>query len=195
MLTSKRSVQLGLVQFCSNTGKMKKTFKDFFHSIDGEEPKLRAILSSQDIKIPSHFNTNDAESNNNRLKAKKSRKRTGFCGTADAVQSLALEEDKEFAQTVGDVSESYELRPEFTKFVVDDFFEWTTSERAEYVKKLQESSIEELHIAESNAAYIPATVGSMAELKQAKIDQHGTTPQPLYNDSDIELSLDEESDS
>ena len=73
----------------------------------GEMLKKRAIASvrratrlhsmSSQVDIPVHFFTNEAESNNNRLKAKKGRQSSGFTGTIEAVESIAKEEEEEFA--------------------------------------------------------------------------------------------------
>ena len=98
----------------------------------GEMLKKRAIASvcraarlqamSLQVDIPVHF-TNEAQSNNNRLKAKKGRQSSGFTGTIEAVESIAKEVE-EFAQAVRGISQSYELRPEFGKFTVPDFKDW-----------------------------------------------------------------------
>lgn len=92
-------------------------------------------MSSQ-VDIPVLFFTNEAESNNNRLKAKKGRQSSDFTGTIEAVESIAKEEEEEFAQAVGGVSQSYELRPEFAKFTVPDFMDRKKIERTSYLEKL-----------------------------------------------------------
>ena len=104
---------------------------------------------SPQVDIPVHFYTNDAESNNNKLKAKKARQSSGFTGTIEAVKSIVEEEEEEFAQAVGGVSQSYELRPEFAKFTVPNFLEWKMSERTYYLDKLRKATMEGLHAAEN----------------------------------------------
>ena len=92
------------------------------------------------VDIPVHFYTNDAESSNNKLKAKKARQSSGFTGTIEAVKSIVEEEEEEFAQAVGGVSQSYELRPEFAKFTVPNFLEWKMSERTYYFLSILHNS-------------------------------------------------------
>lgn len=41
------------------------------------------------VNIPVHFFTNDAESNNNKLKATKGRKPSGFIRTIESVKSIS----------------------------------------------------------------------------------------------------------
>lgn len=89
------------------------------------------------VNISVHFFTNDAESNNNKLKATKGRKPSGFIGTIEAVKSITEEEEEEFAQAIGGVSQKYELRPEIVKFAVPNFMKWKSDERAYYLQKLQ----------------------------------------------------------
>ena len=62
--------------------------------------KSDAAVSPQ-VDIPVHFITNEAQSNNNRLKAKKGRQSSGFTGTIEAAESSAKEEEEESAQAVG----------------------------------------------------------------------------------------------
>lgn len=70
----------------------------------------------------------NGESNNNRLKAKKGRQSLSFTGTVEAVKRIVKEEEEDFAQAVEGVSRSYELRPEFAKFAVPDFMDWKKRE-------------------------------------------------------------------
>ena len=70
----------------------------------GEMLKKRAIASvrraarlqamSPQLDIPVHFFTNETESNNNRLKAKKGSQSSGFTGNIEAVESIAKEEEE-----------------------------------------------------------------------------------------------------
>ena len=80
----------------------------------------------KDSNIPSHFYTNDAESNNNRLKCIKQHTSSGFSGTIKAVRRVVQTESEEFAQAVAGVSEDFELREEFQKFVVKEFLDGKT---------------------------------------------------------------------
>jgi hypothetical protein len=107
----------------------------------------------KDGNIPSHFYTNDAESNNNRLKSIKQRKSSGFSGTIEAVQRLVETESEEFAQAVAGVSEDFQLREEFQKFVVPDFLIHSQDERTRYINKLSSASMEELHAANSPGSF------------------------------------------
>ena len=104
----------------------------------------------KDGKIPSHFYTNYAESNNNRLKSIKQRKSSGFSGTIQAVQRLVETESEEFAQTVAGVSEEFEFREEF---VVPDFLTRSQDERTRYIHKLNSASMEELHVANGPGSF------------------------------------------
>ena len=107
----------------------------------------------KDGKIPSHFYTNDAESNNNRLKSIKQRKSSGFSGTIQAVQRLVETESEEFAQTVAGVSEEFEFRKEYQKFVVPDFLTRSQDERTRYIHKLNSVIMEELHAANGPGSF------------------------------------------
>jgi len=121
--------------------------------------KKRAIASvhraarlhsmSPQVDIPVHFFTNKAESNNNRLKAKKGRQSSGFTGTIEAVESIAKEEEELLAQAVRGVSQSYELRLEFAKFTVPDFMDWKKTKWTSYLEKLRKATMEELCAAEN----------------------------------------------
>ena len=93
-------------------------------AISGVCRAARLQSMSPAVNIPIHFFTNNAESNNNKLKAKKGRTPFGFIGTIKAVKSIAEEEEEEFAQVIGGISQKYELRPEFVKFAVTNFMKW-----------------------------------------------------------------------
>ena len=71
---------------------------------------------TKDSEIPSHFLTNDAESNNNRVKSVKKHTQSGFNGTIEAVRRLANTEIEEFSQAITGVSADYEVRKEFQKY-------------------------------------------------------------------------------
>ena len=167
----------------------------------GEMLKKRAIASvrraarlhsmSPQVDIPVHFFTNEAESNNNRLKAKKGRQSSGFIGTIEAVESIAKEEEEEFAQAVGGVSQNYELRPEFAKFTVPDFMDWKKTERTSYLEKLRKATMEELYAAENpeSLGLVPDSVIRRQKAESLTLDSGKSDLVPSYfNDSDFEES-------
>ena len=86
---------------------------------------------TKDSAIPSHFLTNDAESNNIRLKSVKKHTQSGFNGTIEAVRRLADTENEEFSQAIAGVSADYEVSEEFQKYVVPDFLSRPQDERME----------------------------------------------------------------
>lgn len=61
------------------------------------------------------------------------------------MKSITEEEDQEFAQAIGAVSQKYELRPEFVKFAVTNFMKWKSDERAYYLQKLRKATMEQLY--------------------------------------------------
>jgi len=69
-------------------------------AISSVRQAARLYSMSPQVDIPVHFFTNKAKSNNNILKAKKGRQSSGFTGTIEAVESIAKEEEEEFAQAV-----------------------------------------------------------------------------------------------
>jgi len=174
----------------------------------GEMLKKRAIASvcqaarlhsmSPQVNIPVHFFTNEAEPNNNRLKAKKGRESSGFTGTIEAVESLAKEEEEEFAQAVRGVSQSYELRPEFAKFTVPDFMDWKKTERTSYLEKLRKAIMEELYAAENPASLglVPDSVIQRQKAASLTLDSgESDLTHSYFNDSDFEESdLSEQND-
>ena len=108
---------------------------------------------TKDSDIPSHFLTNDAECNNSHLKSVKKHTQSGFSGTIEAVRSLVDTENEEFSQAIVGVSEDYELREEFEKFVVPDFLSRSKDERASYIEKLTKATMAELHAAEGPQSF------------------------------------------
>ena len=174
----------------------------------GEMLKKRAIASvrraarlhsmSPQVDIPVHFFTNEAESNNNRLKAKKGRQSSGFIGTIEAVESIAKEEEEEFAQAVGGVSQNYELRPEFAKFTVPDFMDWKKTERTSYLEKLRKATMEELYAAENpeSLGLVPDSVIRRQKAESLTLDSGSSDlVRSYFNDSDFEESdLSEQND-
>ena len=124
---------------------------------------------AKDSEIPSHFLTNDAESNNNRLKSVKKHTQSGFNGTIVAVQRLADTENEEFSQAIAGVSADHEVREEFQKYVVPDFLSRPPDERTQYIQKLRKASMEQLHAAEG-----PESFGWIAKtvLEQSTLTVH-----------------------
>ena len=57
---------------------------------------------TKDNDIPSHFLTNDAQANNNRIKLVKNYTQSGFCGTIEAVRNFVKTDNEEFSQSVAD---------------------------------------------------------------------------------------------
>ncbi|KAL9953121.1 hypothetical protein ACROYT_G040483 [Oculina patagonica] len=138
--------------------------------------RLPPITKGSDI--PSHFLTNDAESNNNRLKSVKKHTQSGFSGTIEAVRRLVDTENEEFCQAVAGVSEDYEIREEFQKFVVPDFLSRPQEERTRYIQKLTQASMEQLHAAEG-----PESFGWITKT----VPDHSTPSAGEGNESDAEL--------
>lgn len=174
----------------------------------GEMLKKRAIASvrtaarlqamSPQVNNPVHFFTNKAESNNNRLKAKKGRHSSGFIGTIEAVESNTEEEEEEFAQAVGGVSQSYELHPLFAKFTVPDFMDWMKIERTSYLEKLRKATMEELYAAENptSLSLVPDSVIRRQNVASLTSDPgKSDLAHSYFNDSDFEESdLSEQTD-
>ena len=139
----------------------EKVFK--WMEVRAEMMKTRVIASvrraarlppiTKDSDIPSHFLTNDAECNNSRLKSVKKHTQSCFSGTIEAVRSLVDTENEEFSQAVVGVSEDYELREEFEKFVVPDFLSRSKDERPSYIEKLTKATMAELHAAEGPQSF------------------------------------------
>ena len=140
---------------------------------------------TKDSAIPSHFLTNDAESNNNRLKSVKKHTLSGFNGTIEAVRRLADTENEEFSQAIAGVSADHEVREEFQKYVVPDFLSRPQDERTQYIQKLRQASMKQLHAAEG-----PESFGWIAKVlsEQSTLTAHGSDAELL--DTGVEsLSL------
>lgn len=140
------------------------------------------------MDIPVHFFTNEAESNNKRLKAKKGRQSSGLTGAIKAVESIAKEEEEKFGQAIGGVSQSYELRPEFAKFTVPDFMDWKT-ERTFYVEKLPKATMEELYAAENpeSLGLVPNSVIQRQKAESLTLDSgNSDVVHSNFNDRDFE---------
>ena len=127
---------------------------------------------TKDSEIPSHFLTNDAESNNNRLKSVKKHTQSGFNGTIEAVRRLADTENEEFSQAIAGVSADYEVREEFQKYVVPDFLSRPQDERTQYIQKLIQASMEQLYAAEGPESFgwIAKTVSEQPTLTAHESD-------------------------
>lgn len=150
------------------------------------------------VDIPVHFFTKEAESNNNRLKAKKGRYSSGFTGTIGAVESIARKEEEEFAQAVAGVSQSYELPPEFAKFTVPDFMDWKKTERTSYLERLRKATMEELYAAENpeSLGLVPDSVIRRQKAASITLDSgKSDLVHSFFNDSNFEESdLSEQND-
>ena len=88
---------------------------------------------------------------------------SGFTGTIEVVESIAKEEEVEFAQAVGGVSQSYELRCEFAMFTVPDFMDCMKIERTSYLEKLRKNTMEELYPTEN-----PTSLGLVPDSVERK---------------------------
>ena len=82
---------------------------------------------SSSVDIPVKFYTLEAESTNNRIKAKKQRKASGFMGTIEAIRSIDAEQQEDFALAVAGLHEDLQLRKEFAKFERSDFLELSST--------------------------------------------------------------------
>ena len=141
------------------------------------------------MDIPVHFFTNEAESNNKRLKAKKGRQSSGLPGAFKAVESIAKEEEEEFGQAIGGVSQSYELSPEFAKFTVPDFMNWKKTERTFYLEKLRKATMEELYAAENpeSLGLVPNSVIQRQKAESLTLDSgKSDLVHSYFNDRDFE---------
>ena len=144
------------------------------------------------MDIPVHFFTNEAESNNKRLKAKKGRQSSGLTGAFKAVESIVKEEEEEFGQAIGGVSQSYELSQKFAKFIVPDFMDWKKMERTFYLEKLRKATMEEHYAAENpeSLGLVPNSViqrqtwcilTSTTETSRKRISLNRTIPKILWS--------------
>lgn len=103
---------------------------------------LPSISSSVDI--PVKFFALEAESTNNRIKAKKQRKASGFMGTIEAIRSIDAEQQEDFALAVAGPHEDLQLRKEFAKFKRPDFLELSSREREKFLCRLCNASLSKL---------------------------------------------------
>ena len=103
---------------------------------------LPSISSSVDILVK--FYTLEAESTNNRIKAEKQRKASGFMGTIEAIRSIDAEQQEDFALAVAGLHEDLQLRKEFAKFKRPDFLELSSREREKFVCRLRNVSLSKL---------------------------------------------------
>lgn len=139
---------------------------------------------TKDSDIPSHFLTNDAEANNSRIKSVKKHTQSGFCGTIEAVRNLVKTENEEFSQAVAGVSQGYELREGFQKFVVADFLSRAQEERSSYIRKLSLATMEDLHAADGPESFGWATGTGCEKSKPTSRDVIGCTTEMLSRDVD-----------
>lgn len=107
------------------------------------------------------------------MKAKKGKKPSRFIGTIEAVKSIAEEEEEEFAQAIGAVSQKYELRPEFVKFAVTNIMKWKSDERAYNLQKLRKATMEQLYASENpeSLALVPESVTRRQEVTLVKTNR------------------------
>ena len=104
---------------------------------------------------------------------KKGRKPSRFIGTIEAVKSIAEEEEEEFAQAIGTVSQKYELRLEFVKFAVTNFMKWKSDKHAYYLQKLRKATMEQLYAAENpeSPGLVPESVTRWQEATLVKTNR------------------------
>ena len=103
---------------------------------------LPSISSSLDI--PVKFYTLEAESTNNRIKANKQRKASGFTGTIEVIRSIGAEQQEDFALAVAGLHEDLQLRKEFAKFKRPDFLELSSRERDKFLCRLRNATLSKL---------------------------------------------------
>ena len=99
---------------------------------------------SVSVDVPVKFYTLEAESTNNRIKAKKQRKASGFMGTIEAIRSIDAEQQEDFALAVAGLHEDLQLRKEFAKFTRPDFLELSSREREKFLFRLRNTSLSKL---------------------------------------------------
>ena len=99
---------------------------------------------SATVDVPIKFYTLEAESTNNRIKAKKQRKASGFMGTIEAIRSIDEEQQEDFALAVAGEHEDLQLRQEFAKFKRPDFIELSSREREKFLWRLRNTCLSKL---------------------------------------------------
>ena len=103
------------------------------------------LSMSECVDVPVKFYTLEAESTNNRIKAKKKRRASGFMGTIEAIRAIDEEQQEDFALAVaGLYYEDLRLREEFAKFQRPDFLELFTRERKKFISKLRSTRVSKL---------------------------------------------------
>ena len=85
----RRHISKGLLLGIKTRGNAKRRAIASVH----QAARLQPISPAVNI-LPGHFFTNVAESNNDKLKANKERKPSGFIGTIQPVKSIAEEEEE-----------------------------------------------------------------------------------------------------
>ena len=63
------------------------------------------VSMSESVDFPVKFYTLEAESTNNRIKAKKKHRASGFMGTIEAIRSIDEEQQEDFALAVAGLHE------------------------------------------------------------------------------------------
>ena len=124
---------LKVFEFMTKTSEMMKK-----HMI-AKVRQLAGLPSiSVGIDVSVKFYTLEAESTNNRIKAKKQRKASGFMGTIEAICSI------DAALAVAGLHEDLQFRKEFAKFTRPDFLELSSREREKFLCRLHNTSLSKL---------------------------------------------------
>lgn len=152
---------------------------------------LPSISSS--IDIPVKFYTLEAESTNNRIKAKKQWEASGFMGTIEAIRSIDAEQQEDFALAVAGLHEDLQLRKEFAKFKRPDFLELSSREREKFLCRLRNTSLsrllsEDLSSLLSGYSIKSSRKSSSTSTSLSKTEQTSSQPQlTLYKHQEIEV--------
>ena len=159
--------------------------------------KVRRLVGlpsiSSSIDIPVKFYTLEAESTNNRIKAKKQRKASGFMGTIEAIRSIDAEQQEDFALAVAGLHEDLQLRKEFAKFKRPDFLELSSREREKFLCRLRNTSLsrllsEDLSSLLSGYSIKSSRKSSSTSTSLSKTEQTSSQPQlTLYKHQEIEV--------
>lgn len=152
---------------------------------------------SSTVNVPVKFYTLEAESTNNRIKAKKQRKASGFMGTVEAIRSIDEEQQEDFSLAVAGLHEDLQLRSEFAKFERPDFMELSTREREKFVSKLRNTNLAKL-LSEDLSSMLSGNSGRAPALRSESRSERTcmlppcplpTFPQEEENDDDDDDSL------
>jgi hypothetical protein len=133
------------------------------------------ISMSASVDVPVKFYTLEAESTNNRIKAKKKRRASGFMGTIEAIRSIDEEQQEDFALAVAGLHEDLRLREEFAKFQRPDFLELSTRERKKFISKLRSTRVSKL-LTEDLSSILSANLSRTAGERLEPGDERCTLP-------------------